>query len=137
MLLLIALCLAVGVGLKWYWDYRELHPSTDDAYVKAHIVDIAARVSGPVVAVHVAENDYVKAGAPLFAIGPATFDAAAAPAKIFAEGRHRVSEALVVETQFALSLRQRGLHFVGFSVERLEPRNGGVEAGERTVELDW
>ncbi len=75
MLLLVALCLAIGYGLKWYWDYRELHPATDDAYVQAHIVNIAARVSGPVIAVHVAENDYVEAGAPLFDIDPSTFQA--------------------------------------------------------------
>lgn len=103
MLLLIALCLAVGVGLKWYWDYRELHPSTDDAYVKAHIVDIAARVSGPVVAVHVAENDYVKAGAPLFAIGPATFDAAVASAAANYELATQATGANDAEVGVALS----------------------------------
>lgn len=75
MLFLIALCAAIGVGLKWYWDYREQHPTTDDAYVKAHIVDIAARVSGPVVAVHVDENDYVEAGDLLFNIDPSIFQA--------------------------------------------------------------
>lgn len=75
MILLVTLCAATGYGLKWYWDYRELHPSTDDAYVQAHIVDIAARVSGPVVALYVAENDYVRAGDPLFDIDPAVFQA--------------------------------------------------------------
>jgi membrane fusion protein, multidrug efflux system len=75
LLLLLVLSLGIGVGLKFYWDYRELHPTTDDAYVQAHIVDIAARVSGPVVAVHVAENDYVEAGAALFDIDPSVFQA--------------------------------------------------------------
>ncbi|MEQ8497485.1 MAG: HlyD family secretion protein [Gammaproteobacteria bacterium] len=81
MLLLIVLCLGIAWGLRLYWEYRELHPSTDDAYVQAHIVDIAARVSGPVVAVHVAENDYVEAGDLLFEIDPATFAAAVASAR--------------------------------------------------------
>jgi membrane fusion protein (multidrug efflux system) len=76
MLILVVLCLGIGVGLKLYWDYRELHPTTDDAYVQAHIVAIAARVSGPVVAVYINENDYVEAGAPLFDIDPAVFQAA-------------------------------------------------------------
>lgn len=76
MLLLIVLCLGIAYGLRLYWEYRELHPSTDDAYVHAHVIDIAARVSGPVVAVHVAENDYVEAGQALFEIDPSTFAAA-------------------------------------------------------------
>lgn len=75
MLLLVGLCLAIGVGLKWYWDYRESHPATDDAYVQAHIVNIAARVSGPVTAVYVGENQYVQIGDPLFDIEPSIFQA--------------------------------------------------------------
>ena len=76
MLLLALICIAVGYGLKQYWEYRELHPTTEDAYIQAHIVDVAARVSGPIVAVHVAENDYVNAGDPLFDIDPSVFRAA-------------------------------------------------------------
>ncbi len=81
LLLLVALCAGVGWGLVLYWDYRELHPTTDDAYVHAHVVDIAARVSGPAVAVHVDENDYVEAGTLLFEIDPALFEAAVASAE--------------------------------------------------------
>ncbi|MCB1745698.1 MAG: HlyD family secretion protein [Gammaproteobacteria bacterium] len=76
MLIVVALCAGIGYGLREYWLWRELHPATDDAYVQAHIVDIAARVSGPVVAVHVDENDYVEAGDVLFEIDPSTFAAA-------------------------------------------------------------
>lgn len=81
MSLLVIVCVAVGYGLKLYWDYREQNPSTDDAYIQAHVVDIAARVSGPVVAVHVSENDYVDAGAPLFDIDASVFDATVASAE--------------------------------------------------------
>lgn len=81
LVLLLVLCVAIGYGLTWYWDYRRAHPATDDAYVQAHIVNIAARVSGPVVAVYAAENDYVEAGTPLFDIDPSTFDAAVASAQ--------------------------------------------------------
>ena len=81
MILLVGLYLGVGLGLVRYWNYRILHPSTDDAYVQAHIVNIAARVSGPVITVHVAENEYVAAGARLFDIDPATFEATVASAQ--------------------------------------------------------
>ena len=81
MFIVIALCAVVGYGIREYWAYRELHPSTDDAYVQAHIVDIAARVTGPVVAVHVAENDHVEAGQLLFEVDPSTFEANVAAAR--------------------------------------------------------
>lgn len=75
-LVLLGICLGGGYGLKLYWDYRALHPHTEDAYIQAHIVDIAARVAGPIVEVYVEENDYVNVGDPLFDIDPSTFQAA-------------------------------------------------------------
>ncbi len=64
-----------GIGLIQFFSYRDAHPSTEDAYVQAHIVNIASRVSGPVTEVHVSENDYVTAGDPLFNIDPSVFRA--------------------------------------------------------------
>ena len=81
MILLVGLCLGVGFALMQYWKYRILHSATDDAYVQAHIVNIAARVSGPVIAVYVAENEYVAAGARLFDIEPSTLEANVASAQ--------------------------------------------------------
>lgn len=120
MLLLFTLCAGIGVGLKWYWDYRELHPSTDDAYVQAHIVDIAARVSGPVIAVHVAENDYVEAGSPLFDIDPATFDAAVASA----------------EANYELAMQATGANDaeVGVALSTLEERRVTLARAKRSLE---
>jgi len=62
-----------GVGLVQFLSYRDAHPSTEDAYVQAHIVNIASRVSGPVIKVHVSENEYVNRGDPLFDIDPSVF----------------------------------------------------------------
>ncbi len=64
-----------GVGLVQYFSYKDSHPSTEDAYVQAHIVNIASRVSGPVVKLHVSENDYVNTGDILFEIDPSVFHA--------------------------------------------------------------
>jgi membrane fusion protein (multidrug efflux system) len=47
--------------------------STENAYVKANFVSIAAEISGRVAEVRVRENSAVKAGAILFAIDPAPF----------------------------------------------------------------
>jgi membrane fusion protein, multidrug efflux system len=47
--------------------------TTENAYVKANLVSIAAEVSGRVAELHVRENAAVRAGAPLFVIDPAPF----------------------------------------------------------------
>ena len=81
MVLVLVSFFALGMGGIGYWDYREFHPTTDDAYVQAHIVDIASRVSGPVVSVHIEENDYVSAGDLLFSIDSSLYEAAVSEAR--------------------------------------------------------
>lgn len=74
-LLAVVLSLATAAACYGYWQYRTLHPVTDDAYLKAHIVEVAARVTAPAEFVHVVDNQYVHAGEPLFDLVPATFQA--------------------------------------------------------------
>ena len=63
-----------GVSIAVFFDYRDAHPITEDAYVKAHIVSIASRVSGPVLLMHVSDNEYVKEGQLLFELEPSSFE---------------------------------------------------------------
>lgn len=70
--LLIA-ALAVAIGLFCYLHYQAQHPSTDDAYVNAHIVQINAEVSGQVNHVYVSNHQFVKKGQRLFTIDPQPF----------------------------------------------------------------
>ena len=46
------------------------HESTDDAFIDGHIITIAPKVAGQVTAVHVEDNQVVKAGDPLVEIDP-------------------------------------------------------------------
>ncbi|NKF22056.1 HlyD family secretion protein [Solimonas marina] len=55
--------------------------STDNAYVKANMVNVTADVSGKVVEMDVRENQEVKAGALLFRIDPASYEVAVAQAQ--------------------------------------------------------
>ena len=48
------------VGVYIYWQYRAYHPSTDDAYIQAHVVHIAPQVSGPISQVFIENNQAVK-----------------------------------------------------------------------------
>ena len=71
----------LGLSLIFVWRYSLLHPSTEDAYVQANIVQITSRVTGPIQKIHVRENEFVKAGAPLFDIEPSVFEANVMAAK--------------------------------------------------------
>jgi membrane fusion protein (multidrug efflux system) len=60
----------VYFGLHW-WTYRLSHSITDDAFVEAHIVNVAPQmVSGRIVRFHVEENDRVEQGQVLLEIDP-------------------------------------------------------------------
>ncbi|GIX15277.1 MAG: hemolysin D [Paracoccaceae bacterium] len=64
----LAIVAAIAAGMVWYWRYSSLHPSTQDAYLQANVLDIAAQVTGTVAAVEVAEHQHVAAGDVLFRI---------------------------------------------------------------------
>jgi membrane fusion protein, multidrug efflux system len=68
--------LIVVIGIYVYIQYSNYYPSTDDAYVQADIVNIAAQVSGPVKQIFVQDHQQVKAGQPLFTIDPTPFQIA-------------------------------------------------------------
>src|SRR5438128_3281695 len=61
---------AAYFGILW-WSYRSSHSITDDAFVEAHIINVAPEmVSGRVVRFLVEENDQVKQGQVLAEIEP-------------------------------------------------------------------
>jgi multidrug resistance efflux pump len=62
---------AVMVGIK-VWDYMR-NPWTRDAQVRANVVQITTRVSGPIIRLPIRDNQAVKAGQLLFEIDPRTF----------------------------------------------------------------
>jgi multidrug resistance efflux pump len=68
----VILLSALALSLFVYYLY-ENYPRTDDASVTANIVGIAPRVSGPIVKIAVADNQFVKAGDLLFEIDPVPY----------------------------------------------------------------
>ncbi len=66
---------AVAVVLFRYQDYAN-NPWTRDGQVRAQVVQITPRVSGPIVSLTVEDNQLVKAGDLLLEIDPRTFEAA-------------------------------------------------------------
>lgn len=66
-ILVVALVIAGG-GLWLWWQHERIHPSTDDAYLKANVLTIAPQVGGRIDTVAVTENTHVAAGDLLFQI---------------------------------------------------------------------
>jgi multidrug efflux system membrane fusion protein len=71
---------AVAAGLYAY-RLNFVNPRTDDAAVRANVVGIAPQVSGPIVELHVVDNQPVKQGNLLFAIDCRPYEARLARAR--------------------------------------------------------
>jgi multidrug resistance efflux pump len=69
------LAVAVLLVLWRYWDYV-VNPWTRNGQVRAEVIQIAPRVSGPIVQLPIKDNQPVSAGDLLFQIDPRTFQAA-------------------------------------------------------------
>ena len=66
--------IALALVLLKYRDYVT-NPWTRDGQVRADVIQIAPRVSGPIVDLPIRDNQFVKAGDLLFVIDPRTFQA--------------------------------------------------------------
>lgn len=66
LVLMVILPLLVLIGGAYYYAVSARYASTDDAFVKAHMVSVAAQVSGQVKTIAVHENEPVQAGQVLF-----------------------------------------------------------------------
>ncbi|HLB57000.1 MAG TPA: HlyD family secretion protein [Coxiellaceae bacterium] len=64
-----------------YWHHQKLYPNTDDAYIEAHVINVAAQVDGKVQNVYVKNLEEVKKNQLLFTIDPKPFEIALQNAK--------------------------------------------------------
>ncbi len=79
---LTATCILASLGFGYhYWRTIILYPDTDDAYIKANVVQISPNLSGPITQVYVQDNQFVKKGTLLFTIDSRPYDIALAQAK--------------------------------------------------------
>ena len=71
---------AIGCSLS-YWHERFEHPMTDDAYIQADVIRVAAQVNGPLKKIEIADNHKVRQGQELLQIDPEPFQIAVDKAK--------------------------------------------------------
>ena len=77
-LVLVAVA-AVVLSLGFFYGLRYAvnsytHEETDDAFLESHMITVAPRVAGQILAVHVKENQRVKTGEPLLELDPKDFE---------------------------------------------------------------
>lgn len=72
--------LALTLGAVKYWQYLS-NPWTRNGMVRANVVQVTPRVSGPIVELPITDNQTVNAGDLLFRIDPRTYKADLAKAK--------------------------------------------------------
>jgi multidrug resistance efflux pump len=76
--------LAILVSAVKYWEYIT-NPWTRDGQVQATVIQITARVTGPIVKLPIVNNQFVSQGDLLFEIDPRTYQAALDQAKAAVE----------------------------------------------------
>ncbi|MEC8561835.1 MAG: HlyD family secretion protein [Pseudomonadota bacterium] len=65
--------LAIVVLVVLFKAFRLSFPKTDDAYLKAHIVDIAPRLTAPIADINIKENQFVKKGVELLRLDQSVY----------------------------------------------------------------
>ena len=77
----LALALLALLGGTAYAYYSSFSRSTENAYINADVVNVAAQVNGRVIAVYIKDNQHVRKGDALFDIDPEPFAIALERAK--------------------------------------------------------
>lgn len=114
----------------WLWNYYMQSPWTRDGKVRAERVDIAPQVGGTITALNVKDNQFVKAGTPLFSIDPAPFKIAILNAQ--AQLAHAESD--LAKAQNEANRRQHLPHNY-ISAEELDSATINVKAMQAAVNV--
>ena len=120
---LLAAAIAVPLAVAALWWHLEGREVTDNAQIDGHITPIAARVGGTVAAVHVTDNQEVRAGSVLVEIDPRDFEVAC-----------KRAEADLVDAEAALEAARAGVPIATTSTSgQLSSAGAGVERAQAGV----
>src|SRR4051812_37085596 len=148
--ILIAAAVVLGLGGLLYYLHGRHYEETDDAQVDGNISNISPRVAGTVTAVHVGENQTVKAGDLLAEVDATDLQVAVAQARAaVAQAQAQLAaedpSVSITETSNVAALAgassqtasaAAGLAVAEKEVEQLGAQLAEAEANARTAELD-
>ena len=124
------LLLAIGVLVAKYW-YYVTNPWTRDGQVRAQVIQITPRVTGPIVKLPISDNQFVTAGQLLFQIDPRTFVTSLNLARAELDKTRDDIEALGKEVEASLAVKKLRITAVKQSsvvIEEVEARLRETEA---------
>lgn len=119
----LAMLLVAGILSIALWRHYMVSPWTRDGTVRADVVSIAPEVSGTVIDIKVADNQFVHKGDVLYVIDPIRFRLALAQAQATAESRKQNMQVLQMQ-----SARRAKLTDLAASSEEKEHYRGGAAA---------
>lgn len=128
-ILLLAALAAIG------WKYQQYlsNPWTRDGQIRAQVIQITPRVTGPITHIHIKDNSVVKAGDLLFEIDPRTYQAALEKAEASLAQANAMLKKAQDESHRGHSLARRQPGAV--SQLTLTQLNNGVEAARAGVKV--
>ena len=122
--------LVVAIAGLFFWYYLSGFESTDDAQVDVHLYPVSARISGYVQAVHVQDNEYVKAGDTLVEIDPKDYQVAVARAQANFANAEAAARALNIDVPISSIDTASALKFTSSDIEN---EKSAIAAGEKRV----
>ena len=120
--------IAIAAGFFWY--NISGFESTDDAQVDVHLYPVSARISGYVQAVHVQDNEYVKAGDTLVEIDPKDYEIAVERAQANFADAEAAARALNIDVPISSVDTASQLKFTSSDIEN---EKSAISAGEKRV----
>jgi len=143
-LVTLAVVALAAVTLAWLFHDYFKHPWTRDGQVRAQVIQIAPRVSAPIIELPVTDNERVQKGDLLFKIDPRTFQAAVDQARAaVAVAEAGAAEAQVMaERAREIYAKDKGaiaeLHVIGLenSLKSAEATVVQAKAALESAELD-
>jgi multidrug resistance efflux pump len=122
--------IAAAIVVVKYWYYLT-NPWTRDGQVHAQVIQIAPRISGPIVSLPIVDNQLVKAGDVLFEIDPRTFKAAVKKAEADMQQAQVEAKDAKEEADRARKIRKRDRG--AMSQQQLERKVNDQSAAEAAV----
>jgi len=122
--------LVLLVGSVLLWRYLGSYESTDDAQVDVHLYPVSARISGYVIKVNVADNQYVRQGTVLAEIDPKDYQVAVDQARANLASAEATAQSLNINVPVTSVSSSSQLRFTAADVENAR---AGVVAAEKQL----
>ncbi|MCD6047661.1 MAG: transporter [Gammaproteobacteria bacterium] len=135
--IIIVVVSLIVLSILAYWRYEIIHPSTDNAYVQANIINISSQISGRVDHIYVQNHQPVKAGDLLFTIDPEPFTIALEQAKAVVAQRTAEAKNAQLDSERAIKLAKQGVlshQAADDAIAKIASTNAALQAAQADVD---